>query len=84
LIELIAILTFTNWNNQGRLFLISSTIFGCNIILTKTLTKYYFKFTDYPDYSQHDYSQYADHVKYESGDEEKYRPEHGNGSYDYR
>lgn len=42
--------------------------------------------TDYPDYSQQDYSQYAGQVKYESGDDEqKYRPaEQGNGSYDYR
>lgn len=41
--------------------------------------------TDYPDYSQQDYSQYAGQVKYESGDEQKYRPaEQGNGSYDYR
>lgn len=42
-------------------------------------------FTDYPDYSQQDYSQYAGQVKYESGDEQKYRPaDQGNGSYDYR
>ncbi|CRL01961.1 CLUMA_CG015409, isoform A [Clunio marinus] len=40
---------------------------------------------DYPDYSQQDYSQYAGQVKYESGDEQKYRPsEQGNGSYEYR
>lgn len=48
---------------------------------------FFFRFfiADYPEYGQQDYSQYADHVKYESGDEEKYRPEHGNGSYgDYR
>jgi len=40
---------------------------------------------DYPDYSQQDYSQYAGQVKYESGDEQKYRPaDQGNGSYEYR
>lgn len=44
-------------------------------------------FLDYPDYSQQEYSQsqYANQVKYESGDEEKFRPsEQGNGSYEYR
>lgn len=42
---------------------------------------------DYPDYSQQDYSQYAGQVKYESDDEQKYRPaEQGNGQNrnDYR
>ncbi|KAL7035312.1 hypothetical protein ACKWTF_008320 [Chironomus riparius] len=41
---------------------------------------------DYPDYSQQDYSQYAGQVKYESGDEQKYRPgeqDQDNG-YSYR
>ncbi|XP_070496027.1 U1 small nuclear ribonucleoprotein 70 kDa isoform X1 [Chironomus tepperi] len=41
---------------------------------------------DYPDYSQNDYSQYAGQVKYESGDEQKYRPseqDQDNG-YSYR
>ncbi|CAO1395577.1 unnamed protein product [Diamesa tonsa] len=42
---------------------------------------------DYPDYSQQDYSQYAGQVKYEEGDEEKYRPAElavssGNGNRD--
>ena len=40
---------------------------------------------DYPDYSQQDYSQYAGQVKYEEGDEEKYRPaelDTGNGNRD--
>jgi hypothetical protein len=37
---------------------------------------------DYPDYSQNDYSQYAGQVKYESGEEQKFRPtEEG---YNYR
>ncbi|KAG5681648.1 hypothetical protein PVAND_011063 [Polypedilum vanderplanki] len=40
---------------------------------------------DYPDYTQHDYGQYANQVKYESGDEEKYRPNEQDGAaYGYR
>lgn len=39
---------------------------------------------DYPDYTQHDYAQYANQVKYESGDEEKYRPNEQDNGYGYR
>lgn len=43
-----------------------------------------FLISDYPDYSQNDYSQYAGQVKYESGEEQKYRPSTEDNGYNYR